>query len=77
MNRYVTLGDEVPKPRPRFDDPARTCQKEEREERMVFACGDGSGLVVLTPKECPTRRHSPRSWVSGGCRGRGRRACAW
>lgn len=51
VNRYVTLRDEVPRPRPRFDDQARTCQKEEREGRMVFACRVGSGLVVLTPRE--------------------------
>lgn len=51
VNRYVTLGDETPRPRPRFDDPARTCRKEEREGRMVFACRDGSGLVVLSPRE--------------------------
>lgn len=51
VNRYVTLGDESARPRPRFDDPARSCRKEERDGMMVYACKDGSGLLMLTSRE--------------------------
>lgn len=51
VNRHVVLEEGVSRPRPRFDDPARSCRKEEREGRVVYACADGSGLLVLTPRE--------------------------
>lgn len=51
VNRHVVPEEGVSRPRPRFDDPARSCKKEEREGRAGYACADGSGLLVLTPRE--------------------------
>ncbi|MFY0572798.1 hypothetical protein ACN28E_54460 [Archangium lansingense] len=58
VNRYVKLGDETPRPRPRFDDPARSCRKEERDGMVGYACKDGSGLLVLARQEgAPDSEH--------------------
>ncbi len=77
VNRHVVLEEGVSRPRPRFDDPARACKKEEREGRVGYACADGSGLLVLTPREGAAEpeplaellreRGASETWVEGLC----------